>query len=613
MIQKNLPEEVGAWLGKRLFEAVPSNIVVINPDFEVVVANERFTGVFGDVAGKHCYEVFKKQDSMCEHCKAAQAFEDGEVHVNNEYGIDRTGQPAYYVVHNVPIFNGGGKVSHVIEMSYDVTDTASLQRQYNILFERVPCYVAVLDRDLKVIRANEMLRNTFGDSRGQHCYRLYKHRHERCEDCPAVKTFADGGSYTQEQVGINKRGMLTHYIVSTAPLARPGGDINHVIEMSIDVTEAHRLNQDLLRENFFRHQLTENALDALVGADPEGRVNIFNPAAEKLFKVTASEVVGRRSAWDFLPEEFRRLFVTPGSSLVLPDTTIRDAEGESIPVRFSGTVLGEGSTTIGGAAFLQDLRAIKKLQEEKIANERLAVVGQTVAQLSHGMKNILTGMQGGLYGIRAGIKKQDIERLNVGRERLERNVSRINELVRGFLQFSKEHIPQVEPTDLNQIAREVFTLFQDVAENEGVRLEFEPAPDLSEADADPKDIHTCLANLVSNAIDACTDMETDAGEMKVTISVSEREGVIVLQVADTGTGMSEETRRKVFNTFFTTKGLGGTGLGLLVTRKLIRAHGGDVELESAPGEGSVFRLLLPRNSLPARTRDEFPDTKHAAE
>ena len=404
---KKLPEEVGAWLGKQLFEHVPSNIVVINRDYEVVVANESFKGVFGEVGGKHCYEVFKKQNKTCESCLAAQTFEDGEARVSNEYGLDRDGNQAYYVVHTVPIRNGSSKINYVIEMSYDVTDINSLQRQYNVLFERVPCYVAVLDENLKIVRANEKLRDTFGESRGKHCFSAYKQRHDRCEDCPAMKTFADGGSYTRKQVGINKAGQLTHYIVSTAPLSKSGDTVNHVIEMAIDVTATHKLTQDLLKENYFRHQLTENAIDALVGMDAAGTVNVFNPAAEKMFKVSGAEVIGQKKAWEFLPGEFRGLFERGGRNLVLPEITVQNADGEYVQVRFSGTVFGEDSGIIGGAAFLQDLRAFKKLEKEKLTNERLAVVGQTVAQLSHGMKNILTGMQGGLYGIRMGIKKND--------------------------------------------------------------------------------------------------------------------------------------------------------------------------------------------------------------
>jgi PAS domain S-box-containing protein len=599
-MRDDLPEEVSTWIGKQLFEHVPSNIVVIDHDFNVVLANGSFTRVFGEATGKRCYEVFKKREAACETCMAAQTFEDGEARVYNEYGIDRKGRPAYYVVHNVPIRDDEGAIAYVIEMSYDLTDTESLQRQYNILFERVPCYVAVLNRDLKIVRANELLRSTFGESKGLHCFRVYKQRQERCEDCPALKTFADGGSYTRKQVGIDKTGCLAHYVVSTAPISKAGGEVQHVIEMSVDVTETQKLAQDLLKESYFRHQITENAFDALIGTDSTGIVNIFNPSAEKLFKVSAREVIGRRSAWDYLPEEFHRHVDRKGRTMVLPETTVRNSAGEDVPVRFSGAVLGKGTDTIGAAAFLQDIREYKRLEREKLTNERLAVVGQTVAQLSHGMKNILTGMQGGLYGIKAGIKRDDRKRLEVGWERLERNVARINGLVRGFLSYTKEHVPEVESTDLNTIAEEVHALYVDTARAAGVQLSIERAPGMRPVEVDPRDMHTCLANFVSNAIDACKEKGRDnGGELSVTIRLEERDNVATVEVVDTGCGMDEDTKNKVFNTFFTTKGLEGTGLGLLVTRKLIIANGGEISFDSAPEEGSVFRIELPRGGTTA--------------
>lgn len=596
MTHAQIPHEVTNWIGQQLFEHVPSNIMVINRDFKLLTANQNFTSVFGEINGKHCYEVFKKSDKVCDNCMAVSTFEQGKVFVGNEYGIDRHGQPAFYVVHTVPIRNEDDEVAYVIEMSYDVTDSKPM-KQYNILFERVPCYVAVLDRELKIVRANEMLRNMFGETRGQHCFQVYKRRNRQCENCPAMKTFLDGGTYTQKQVGINKRGMLTHYIVSTAPLSRSGDRVNHVVEMSIDVTETQKLTQDLMKESYFRHQLTENSLDALVGSDASGLVNMFNPAAERLFKVSASDIIAKRSARDFLPEEFDQLFEEAEGALVVPDTAVVDAEGATIPVRFSATVIGAGADVIGAAAFLQDLRAFKRCQQEKLMNERLAVIGQTVAQLSHGMKNILTGVQSGLYAIRMGIKRNETQRLSVGWERLDRNFKRLNELVRDFLKYAKEHIPERRTTDLKQIAEEVCQLFQDVARDQDIDLTLETDQEIPTLDADPKDLHVVLSNLVSNAIDACKEKRPDDAACSVAVRVTHDEDGIHVEVEDTGCGMDDKTKEQVFNTFFTTKGIEGTGLGLLVTQKLVHANGGVVSVVSTLHEGSIFRVDFPNDDV----------------
>ena len=117
---------------------------------------------------------------------AVRTFEDGKPRINDEVGFDANGRPAHYVVHIAPVFDEDGRVVYVIEMSYDVTENKSLQREYNILFERVPCYVSVINRDLQIVKANELLRDTFGDTLGEHCYEVYKDRTEQCPDCPAL-------------------------------------------------------------------------------------------------------------------------------------------------------------------------------------------------------------------------------------------------------------------------------------------------------------------------------------------------------------------------------------------------------------------------------------------
>ena len=609
-----IPREVRDSISSQLFRHSPSSILVIDRDFRVVAANERFVGVFGPAQGKHCYEVYKDRDRICEECQTAKTFKDGRVRIHEGSGIDRNGRPAYYVVHIAPIFDRQGGIPYVMEMSYDVTESQALQRRYNVLFERVPCYVAIINRDLRIVRANEMLRHTFGDRVGERCYRVYKGRETPCEDCPAARTFRGEGNCTARQVGVDKNGNPTVYVVSTAPLAREGEDFEHIIEMSVDVTENEKLSAELLKESRFRENLQESALDALVAVDAKERVQIFNPAAEALFKVEADEVIGKGAAERFLPEAFLDLVRRGGDTLLLPETEVRTEAGESLPVRLSGTVLREADRVIGGAAFLQDLTSYKQLERENLENERLAAVGQTVAQLAHGIKNILTGLQGGMYVMNSGIKRSDQARTRKGWEMLERNVSRITELVKGFLGFSKGHLPEVKLVDPGDVAREVYELYQDAAQKRGVILRLELEGAMDPAWMDPEDMHACLENLVSNALDACQTAErgpeqTDRnGELRVTIRATEKDEVILYEVADTGCGMDYEIKNRVFTTFFTTKGLGGTGLGLMVTRKIVQEHGGKISVDSTPGEGSVFRIRLPRRRLPG-PKTEQPTLK----
>ena len=187
------------------------------------------------------------------------------------------------------------------------------------------------------------------------------------------------------------------------------------------------------------------------------------------------------------------------------------------------------------------------------------------------------------------------QRTAKGWEMLDRNVERITTLVKGFLSFSKKHVPEMEEIDPQELAREIFSLYYAGALKAGVTLLFVGEEGIPNATMEPSGIHTCLANLVSNAIDACkTSKKEGCG---VSLRVKQGDGTIIFEVEDTGSGMEPDVREKLFNSFFTTKGLGGTGLGLLVTKKIVREHGGRIEVESEPGKGSCFRLELPRDGL----------------
>jgi PAS domain S-box-containing protein len=597
-----MPQEVQRWIGWQLFERVPANIIVIDRSYEVIAANSRWVETFGDAVGKHCFEAYKHRDTPCKDCSAAATFNDGAVQITDKTGIDKDGRAAHYVVHRAPVFNVIGEVAYVIEMSYDVTETTDLRRRFDLLFERVPCYVAVIDRDLRIVRFNQLAQTTFGNPDGRPCYEVFKGREARCRDCPTRKTFEDGEPHSAKQRGIDKDGHPRSYQVSTAPLSEGGGKVEHVIEMCMDVTETEDLSEELARQGRLSAIITDSALDALVACDASGLINVFNPAAERLFGLEGDEVVGRLTIKEILPPEVVDATVENEDNPHQPETTIEGRGGERIPVRISATCLRNGDDFIGISVFLHDRTEHKRIEQENIDNARFAAVGQTVSQLAHGIKNILTGLQGGMYRVKTGMQQGSTERVEKGWKALERNVDRITVLVKGFLSLSKGHVPDVRPTDPCTIASEVFELFKDSAEKSGVHLELMRPPRLSPANLDAEDMRICIENLVSNAIDAC--QVADNEELTVTIRVREHHDVISYEVTDTGCGMDYEVKRKVFTTFFSTKGLGGTGLGLLLTRKIVHEHGGSIDVESTPGQGSVFRIDLPRERLPAISVEE---------
>jgi len=351
------------------------------------------------------------------------------------------------------------------------------------LWYQVPISISVIDQDYRIVEANPCFAENYGDWQGCFCYRVYKGLSERCTDCAASKTFADGLVRVREEQGVVRDGKQTYYLVHMVPLIAKDGKIPYIVEMSTDVT------------NF------------------------------------------------------------------------------------------------------------KLLEQEKLDAERLATVGQTVAGLAHGVKNLLMGIEGGMYVLESGMEKGDADRMLKGWEMLKEDMARMTSFVKEFLEFAKGRTARVQLIDPNQPAREVVSLFRDTARLKGIEIRANLQEDIPPAFMDEEGIHTCLVNLVSNALDACET--SDKPSRNVLVSTSQREGKLVFEVADDGTGMDYEIKKKIFTNFFSTKVSGkGTGLGLLTTRKIVQEHGGRVSFNSTEGAGSVFRLEFPRDKLPRPTEEE---------
>jgi K+-sensing histidine kinase KdpD len=239
--------------------------------------------------------------------------------------------------------------------------------------------------------------------------------------------------------------------------------------------------------------------------------------------------------------------------------------------------------------------------------ERLAAIGQTIAALSHHIKNILQGLRSGSEIMKMGLKEKNDGLIQQGWRITEKNQGKIYDLVMDMLSYSKERVPAVEATDLNEMVREVVDLLAPRAQELGVKLEASLAQDLPSVQADAEGIHRALLNIAGNALDAVEGRP----EPKVTVGTrTGDEGWVRIIVLDNGVGIPPEQLADIFRPFVSTKGSRGTGLGLPVSRKILREHGGDIIVQSQPQVGSKFTLKLPIKSPfsidAQRTSSELP-------
>ena len=371
----------------------------------------------------------------------------------------------------------------------------------------------------------------------------------------------------------------------------------YTLNLEKKVAEATR---EIRRRSEFQIKLIRSSNDGIVATDKDLNIVIYNPEAEKIFGYSQTEVIDKMRATDLYTAELGDAFqaaMTGGNHIKdFPwrETTIKSKSGQNIPVRFSGTILEEKGLKMVSVAFFQDLTEIKRLERELVRSERLAAIGQTVAGLAHGIKNILHGLKGGSYLVDLGIKKNDTEKLKSGWDMIKRNIGRTSNLVLDLLSYSKEREPEYESCSPNAIANDVCELLAEKANENDIEIIKDFDASIETVSMDPNTIHEVLLNLMSNAIDACLFDEDTSKNWKVILkTVHEDNQRIKFEVTDNGAGMNEEVRQKLFTSFFSTKGHRGTGLGLMVTRKLIEEHNGAIEVESKVKEGTTFTIQLP--------------------
>ena len=226
-----------------------------------------------------------------------------------------------------------------------------------------------------------------------------------------------------------------------------------------------------------------------------------------------------------------------------------------------------------------------------VQSERLAAVGQTIATLSHHIKNILQGIHGGSYLVEMGLDKNDLGVTDKGWGIVRRNQQKISSLVMDMLSFSKDRKPEPSPSDIPALLAEIIETVKQRAEDAAISVHCKTPDNFPVLLCDTEALSRAILNVVTNAIDAVEELSD--GTVDISTEIDEKREVVHVRVTDNGPGIPAETLPDIFNLFVSTKGAKGTGLGLTVSQKILREHGGDISVESTATHGTCFTLSFP--------------------
>jgi PAS domain S-box-containing protein len=464
-----------------------------------------------------------------------------------------------------------------------------MDNAYERYFDAMPCYVTVVDRDFRIIKANSRFKRDFGEFEGRHCFQVYKQRSEKCEVCPVERVFHDGRRHRSEGRITRLDGKDLSIIADASPIHDDGGEIESVLNMSTDVTMMKHLEWQL-RESHQRNRLLFEEVPCFISIqDPELRIIEANRA----FRETFGDCLGRRcyqvykhrseECWPCLVKE---TFADGKSHTREEIVTSRTGEQMNVLVT-TAPVMAENGHITGVMEMSADITQVRELQD------KLASLGLLVGSVSHGLKGLLNGLGGGMYMVNSGLQKDDGARIEKGWEMVQRNVDRIRRMVSDILYYAKDREPNLEPIVAREMMDAVCGLIHPRLKDLDVRVDCNFDEDAGEFQADRQAVRSMMVNLVENALDACR-LDANGKEHVIRVRLRGNDDQVRFVIEDNGIGMDRETQEKVFSLFYSSKGAGGTGLGLFISNRIAHAHGGKIELESEPGVGTKFTVTMPR-------------------
>jgi signal transduction histidine kinase/FixJ family two-component response regulator len=342
----------------------------------------------------------------------------------------------------------------------------TIEGQFGDIFNQLPCYITIQNRDLTFTSVNSRFREDFGDETGSKCYHVWRQRNDPCDQCPVLKTFDDGQTHQMEVEFIAKSARRINILVWTSPVRNSCGDITHVMVMATNIDQV----------------------------------------------------------LDF--------------------------------------------------------------------QDHLSSLGLLIGSVSHGIKGLLTGLDGGLYLLDSGLSRHDSQQTKEGLDITKQMVARIRNMVLDILFYAKDRDLNKEQMDVAAFAEDVIGVIEPKLNKQSIQLIKDFRQPLGMFNIDPGFLHSALINILDNAMDACIDDKLKTDHC-ITFVVKKLEDQILFEISDNGIGMDEKTVSQMFNMFFSAKGKEGTGLGLFITQRIVKQHGGEIKAESAKGKGTTITVQIP--------------------
>lgn len=593
-----------------VLDAMADGIYIVNEHYVVEFMNKAMIRIFGDGVGKKCHEVINHSPTLCPWCRASDVFENRQT-VNEEVYVPTVDMTFHLL--EIPLHNTDGTISK-LSIYRDVTNLKdqeyrleSSRESFRSLFKHVAVGVYISSKEGKFLDANPALLDMLGYANKNQFLELdlareiYLHAHERSRFQELIEK---NGRVIDYEVDFRKKDGTSITVLLTAHVRYDAqGKILGYEGICVDQSQRKQMEQELKRANDFLNNIIQSSPNAIMGTDMRGNIFIWNQGAEETLGYGASQIIDVMNVTNLYPDDMAREVMRMMRSddyggkgrLRSYPMTFKAKDGRAVEGNLSASIIydqeGNEMASVGIFVDLEEQlsmeRQLHKTQEQLLQSEKLAAMGRLTSQIAHELNNPLYGIMNTLE-----LMKSEIPVGNKRRKLLDMSLSetvRVTDMLRKMLSFSKPDQEERVPVDINTILDEILLLHEKQLWEHSIKVVHSFDDDIGKVKASKNQLRQVFLNLISNARDAMPE----GGRLSV---ATEGDDYFVhITVADDGVGIKKEHLDLIFETFFTTKtdSVKGVGLGLSVCYGFIKDHGGDIKVESRPGEGTTFIISLP--------------------
>ncbi|MBW1800069.1 MAG: PAS domain S-box protein [Deltaproteobacteria bacterium] len=488
------------------------------------------------------------------------------------------------------------------------------KRDTQLILDSLPYRTMVVNLNRTVETVNQTFLREFDVTReevmGQPCwavrYGLDKPCNEKGGDCVLLSQLDE----------LKEKGLISRYreykdelgethfdVITVAPIYDEQGELVQILQASRDVTDRIKLEREAQKSNIFFQNVIRSTVDGIVVVDTKGNVLIFNEGMEQLTGYSSEEIInlGHLSTFydiDVAKENMRKMRSDqygPQGKLNPTSMTIKTKSGEEIPITLSASIITIDGKETGSVGVFRDMREIlamqKKLEEahlQLVQSEKIASVGRMAAGVAHEVNNPLSGIM--LY---AELLKEsftsDSQQVKDVQEIIDQTL-RCKRIVSELLEFSRQSVGKVSSFTVEELINKSLNLLINQALFQDIAVIRDIQPDIPAMVGDIGQLQQVFTNLFINAADAMQGK----GRLEISARFDADKEMFTMTVSDTGPGIPQHLRDKIFDIFFTTKQVGkGTGLGLAISQNIIKLHGGSIAVNCPQEGGTMFTIELP--------------------